>query len=146
MFDGALEAIPLRGGDAAEVAGVSVAEVEREETEVGVAREEVGDLQGSLGVLGADPDEVFEPVGWPGGGVEGVGRIDERDAEIAGAGLAEELAEEQLRAAAGGGADDFGQRAFGQAAGGFVERGPTGGQRGDGCAGGGGKTLGEELA
>jgi hypothetical protein len=145
LFDGALEAVPLLRGDAAEVAFVGVAQVEDEEAEVGVAREEVGDLESGGGVLGADPDEVFEPGGRPRRGIKGVGRIDQRDAEILGACVAEELAEEELRSATGSGADDFGEGAFGEAAGGVIERGPAGGQRGGRCARRGGKTLGEEL-
>jgi len=107
LFDGALEAVPLRRGDASKVAFVGVAEVEDEEAEVGVAGEKVGDLKGGGDVLSADPDEVFKPVSGPGAGIKGVGRIDQRDADILRARLAEELAEEELAAAAGRGADDF---------------------------------------
>jgi len=41
-FDGALEAIPEGGGHAAEFVRGGVAEVEDDETEVGIASEEVG--------------------------------------------------------------------------------------------------------
>ncbi len=146
LFDGALEAVPLRGGDAVEVARGAVAEVECEEAEVGVACEEVGDLEGGVGVLSADPDEVFEPGGRPGAGIERVGGVDQCEAEILGAGVTEELSEEELRATAGSGADDFGEGAFREAAGSVIKRRPAGGQGGERGAGGGGKTLGEKAA
>ncbi len=64
VLDGALEAIPERGGNAAQVAEGRAAEIEHDEAEVGIAGEEVGDGKGGGHVAAARPDEVFEVGGW----------------------------------------------------------------------------------
>lgn len=145
LLDRALQPVPLRGGDAPEIAVRSMAEIERDEAEIGIARQKIGDLQGGGGALRTHPDEMFEPVAGPRAGIEGVMSIDQGHAQILRTRLAEELSEEELTAAAGRRADDLGEASFGQSAGGFVERSPPAGKRTRRLTRGGGKTLGEQL-
>lgn len=78
-------------------------------------------------------------------GVEAVGRIDEGGALAVLASHGEQLAEEQVAAAAGAGAGELGQRGARQsAAGGFINGGDACSQPGALRAGGAGKAFGDE--
>jgi hypothetical protein len=144
-FDGALQAVPVGGWRAAEVGVGGAAQIEDDEAEVGVAGEEVGDLQGGEGGGAAGPDEVGEEVGVEGRGIEGVGPVDEGDAGAGGAGGGEELAEEEVAAAAGRGADNLSDGPEREAAGGGVDLREAGAQGRAGGGRGGGKAPGEEM-
>lgn len=149
-LDGPLETIPVRAGDAAEVGRGGVAEIEDDEAEVGIAREEIGGLEGEGRRSGigrtTDPEKMGEEIGRKRIGIEGVGGVDQADARAGGTGDGEELAEEELAAAARGGADDFGDGAEREAAaGGVVNRRETGGEGAPGRPRGGGEALREQM-
>src|SRR5688572_24293447 len=99
-LDGALQPVPRGRGYAAELGEDGVTQVEDDETEIGVASEKVGGVQGFGGSAGAHPDEVFEKMGRPGGRIEGVAAVNQRDAQALGAHDVQELPEKELAAAA----------------------------------------------
>ncbi|MEO8130994.1 MAG: hypothetical protein ABI822_28100, partial [Bryobacteraceae bacterium] len=79
VFDGALETVPVRGGDALQGGGRGVTKVEDDEAEASAVEDEVGGLEGGLqAVTTLDPEELAEVgAGFAGGGwVEGVGGVD----------------------------------------------------------------------
>lgn len=143
----AVEAVPLRASDAAELGcGVAV-EIEAEEREVAVAQEEIGALDGLGGGVAAQPEEASESIGWQGCGIEGVAAINQASPEAMGGSIFEEGAEE--RGGAGGGAlgDELDETAFAEtAAERIIKDGEAGGELGVRARGLGGEFLGEELA
>ena len=81
-FGKGAEAIPRGGGDGAELVEGGEGAVEEDEGNIAVAQEEVGGLEGFLGVGGSEPEEGATRM--IGGGVEAVARIDEGEGELAG--------------------------------------------------------------
>ena len=124
-----MQAIPKGGRDTAERVSGGGSEVEDDEVQVGIAGKKIGNRKGGGGVAVARPDEVFEVGRWMRCGIEGMGGIDEGHALATLAGGGEQLAKEEVTAAAGTGADELGEGGGGEATvGGSVDRGEVGGQ------------------
>ena len=100
-LDGALEAIPLRGGDAAEFGVGIAAEVEDDEREIAIAQEEIGAAEGFIGSAAADPEQAGKHGFASGGGVEMIVPVDQRGPAGSGGIFTEQRDEERRRAAAG---------------------------------------------
>lgn len=101
-FGKSSEAIPRGGGDGAEFGEGREGAVEEDEGDVAVAQEEVGCLEGFLGVGGAKPEE--RALGLIGGRVEAVAGIDKGEGEFAGF-FFEELRDEKGGTGDGGRGD-----------------------------------------
>lgn len=142
---GALQTIPLLGGDPPQIDGGRAAEIEDDETEIGIAGEEIGGVERGRSAGAAHPYEVGEQIAGKRRRVERVGAVDQRHASAGGARGVEQLAEQQLAAATGAGADDFGDRAQRQSAGGVIEGRDPGGQQPARRARRDRKALGEEM-
>jgi hypothetical protein len=120
-------------------------QVEDDEAEIGVAREQIGGLQRHRQAGAAHPEQVHEQIVRVGGGIEAVGAVDQRDAPACGAGDGEQLREQQVAATARRGADDLGEGAEWQAAGELIDCGELRRQHASRRARRGGKPLGEEM-
>lgn len=145
-FDGALQAIPERSGHAAQFVRGSGTQIEHDEAEVGIAGKEVGDGEGGGGGAAARPDEVLQVGGRMGLGVEAVGGVNQRDALPGLARDGEQMAEQEVAAAAGRGAHAFGQSGERKAtAGEVIDRRQVRAQAGSGRPGSGRKARGDEV-
>lgn len=126
---GTLQPVPLLGGESPQIGGGRAAEIEDDEAEIGVPGKEIGGVERGGGAGAAHPYEMGEQIAGKRRRVERVGAVDQRDAGAGGARDDEQLAEQQLTAATGPGADDFRNGAQWQPAGGVIEgRDPRGQQ------------------
>ncbi len=121
VFDGALETVPVRRGDALQGGGRGVAEVEEDQSESAVVQDEVRGLQcGFQAVAALHPEQLSEiGAGFAGGGwVEGIVAIDE-GGDFATFCCGCEQGVGQGGASSGGLAEDFGDGSAREGAEGF---------------------------
>jgi len=77
------ESMPEIAGDLPEFAFADEVQIEEDEREVSVSQQKVGTLEGLLGLVAADPDELAAALIGVGRGVESVAAIDEGEGEVA---------------------------------------------------------------
>ena len=142
-FDGALQAIPLRTGNAAQIRFGSATEIEDDEAEIGVTGEEVRGLQRAGGARTPHPEQMRAEIRRQRPGIKTVRAVDQRDALAGLAGDGEQVGKKQMPAAARRGTHHFRDRIERKAAGRLINCRDARGQHTSGRALHGRKALGE---